>query len=76
MMADAFSTAFYLMGLDQGRTLLEQVDLKGILISSDYVFKKSFGMSLMLMSSCGNTMRRRKKQIELMRRRIAWERPS
>lgn len=35
MMADAFSTAFFLLGLDRGRTLIEQVDLKGILITSD-----------------------------------------
>ncbi|NOU86040.1 FAD:protein FMN transferase [Paenibacillus sp. LMG 31460] len=35
MMADAFSTAFFLLGLDRGSTLIEQVDLKGILITSD-----------------------------------------
>jgi len=35
MMADAFSTASFLLGLDHGGTLLEQVDLKGILITSD-----------------------------------------
>lgn len=35
MMADAFSTTFFLLGLDRGRVLIEEVDLKGILISSD-----------------------------------------
>lgn len=35
MMADAFSTASFLLGLDRGRMLIEQVDLKGILITSD-----------------------------------------
>ncbi|MFD0698540.1 FAD:protein FMN transferase [Paenibacillus sp. GCM10027628] len=35
MMADAFSTASFLLGLDQGRTLIEEVELKGILITSD-----------------------------------------
>ncbi|MFD0681379.1 MULTISPECIES: FAD:protein FMN transferase [unclassified Paenibacillus] len=35
MMADAFSTASFLLGLDRGRTLIEQLDLKGILITSD-----------------------------------------
>jgi thiamine biosynthesis lipoprotein len=35
MMADAFSTASFLLGLDRGRALIEQVDLRGILITSD-----------------------------------------
>jgi thiamine biosynthesis lipoprotein len=35
MMADAFSTASFLLGLNRGRSLLEQMDLKGILITSD-----------------------------------------
>ncbi|MCR8629988.1 FAD:protein FMN transferase [Paenibacillus radicis (ex Xue et al. 2023)] len=35
MMADAFSTASFLLGLDRGRTLIEQLDLRGILITSD-----------------------------------------
>jgi thiamine biosynthesis lipoprotein len=34
MMADAFSTASLLLGMDRGRTLIEQMDLKGILITS------------------------------------------
>ncbi|NOU91686.1 FAD:protein FMN transferase [Paenibacillus sp. LMG 31456] len=35
MMADAFSTASFLLGLDRGRTIIEQLDLRGILITSD-----------------------------------------
>jgi FAD:protein FMN transferase len=35
LMADAFSTASFLLGLDRGRTLIEQVNLNGILITSD-----------------------------------------
>jgi FAD:protein FMN transferase len=34
MMADAFSTAAFVLGLDRGRTLLEQVELQGILITA------------------------------------------
>jgi thiamine biosynthesis lipoprotein len=35
MMADAFSTASFLLGLTAGKTLIEEADLKGILITSD-----------------------------------------
>ncbi|WP_261300696.1 FAD:protein FMN transferase [Paenibacillus andongensis] len=35
MMADAFSTTSFLLGVDRGRMLIEQADLKGILITSD-----------------------------------------
>lgn len=35
MMADAFSTASFLLGAESGITLIEQADLKGILIASD-----------------------------------------
>jgi thiamine biosynthesis lipoprotein len=34
MMADAISTASFLLGLDEGKSLIEQADLKGILITS------------------------------------------
>jgi FAD:protein FMN transferase len=44
MMADAFSTAAFLMGLDNGRTLIEQVDLKGILITSDLQISRVGGI--------------------------------
>ncbi|MBB3070761.1 thiamine biosynthesis lipoprotein [Paenibacillus baekrokdamisoli] len=35
MMADAFSTASFLLGADRGRSLIEAIDLKGVLITSD-----------------------------------------
>ncbi|MDB4868698.1 MAG: thiamine biosynthesis protein ApbE [Cohnella sp.] len=34
MLADAFSTAAFLLGVDRGKALIEQADLKGILITS------------------------------------------
>jgi thiamine biosynthesis lipoprotein len=34
MMADAFSTASFLLGVESGKMLIEQADLKGILITS------------------------------------------
>jgi thiamine biosynthesis lipoprotein len=34
MMADAISTTSFLLGLDEGKSLIEQADLKGILITS------------------------------------------
>jgi thiamine biosynthesis lipoprotein len=44
MMADAFSTASFLLGSDHGKTILEQVDLKGILITSDLQICKVGGI--------------------------------
>jgi thiamine biosynthesis lipoprotein len=35
MMADAFSTASFLLGAEAGKTLIEQADLRGILITTD-----------------------------------------
>jgi thiamine biosynthesis lipoprotein len=35
MMADAFSTASFLLGAESGKKLLEQADLRGILITTD-----------------------------------------
>jgi thiamine biosynthesis lipoprotein len=35
MMADTFSTASFLLGAESGKILIEQADLKGILITSD-----------------------------------------
>jgi len=40
MMADAFSTAAFLMGLDGGQSLIKQAELKGILITSDLQITK------------------------------------
>lgn len=46
MMADAFSTATFLLGLEHGGTLLEQADLKGILIASDLQIYQIGGISI------------------------------
>lgn len=35
MMADAFSTAAFLLGVKEGKSLLEQLDLKGLFITSE-----------------------------------------
>jgi FAD:protein FMN transferase len=43
MMADAFSTASFMLGVEGGTMLIEQADLKGILITSDLQIVKVGG---------------------------------
>jgi thiamine biosynthesis lipoprotein len=44
MMADAISTASFLLGLDRGKSLIEEADLKGILITSSLQIIRAGGI--------------------------------
>jgi FAD:protein FMN transferase len=44
MMADAFSTVSFLIGLDQGKKLIQQEELKAILITSELQIEKVGGL--------------------------------
>ncbi|MED3564007.1 FAD:protein FMN transferase [Bacillus xiapuensis] len=44
MMADAFSTAVFLLGVSKGKQLIEQLALKGLLITSELEINKVGGI--------------------------------